>query len=171
MATGGFAAIRCLINPVCYGEQPWTHLEGVSEMQTRFTRWTMIAGLLALFIITALSTTHLMQAQVQRPWFVWEKTTPCQDTRQDWFTVSQTYPGSGSGSVNSWQREDGPFDTFAAAMGAADASKMSKFIRFKNRCCNDWAVFQDVRTKTFSVIRVSAITAVPEGQMLLRGGL
>src|SRR5712692_12131317 len=128
----------------------------------------MKVGLFVGVIGAILFTTSLTRARAQQ-FFVWEKISPCQDTRQDWFTVAQTYPGE-SVSTNAWQQATGPFDTFAAAMAAADAAKMGPFIAFKNRCCNDWAVWRNSQTNQFSVARTTA-GPQPPPLMLERGDL
>jgi hypothetical protein len=114
-------------------------------MRPRRAEPTIKVLLLSLIIGTLLFPASRMRAQAPTgvpSWRVWEKISPCQDTRQDWFTVAQTYPGE-SVSTNAWQYAEGPFFDFAAAMAAADTRKMAPTIpTFKNRCCNDWAVFK-----------------------------
>lgn len=138
-------------------------------MRTRRVERTIKVLLFSVIVGTLLFSASMMRAQVTR-WFVWEKIFPCQDTRQDWFTVAQTYPGE-SISTNMWDiaATAGPFSTFAEAMTAADTAKMGS--NFSNRCCKDWGVWEDIRTNKLSVIRSTAIFAIPEGKRIVRGGL
>ncbi|HEX5324662.1 MAG TPA: hypothetical protein VFW40_12815, partial [Capsulimonadaceae bacterium] len=114
-----------------------------------------------IYLLVAMPVICLPIARAQdpsRPWNVYEKTSPCQDTRQDWYTVAQTYPGSPS--TNVWQFVQGPFSVFAAAMAAADTAKMGA--QFGRRCCTDWAVFRNTRTGGFSVARTTAGPQPPD---------
>src|SRR5581483_2242723 len=94
----------------------------------------------------------LMTTAAAQAWAVYQKTSPCQDTRQDWFTVAQTYPGGPS--TNDWRLFQGNFATFAAAMAAADIAKTGP--NFRSACCHDWAVFRNTETGGFSVGRTTA---------------
>jgi hypothetical protein len=108
-------------------------------------------------------------APQQQPWYVWKKVSPCLDSRQDWFTVAQSYPG-GAGSNNAWRQAFGPYTDFASAMAGADSAKMGP--GFENDCCHDWAVF--MRTdqsgnRTYSAGRLAPDTPgnPPQGSTVL----
>jgi hypothetical protein len=134
------------------------------------SNWTFSMLTVSVVMTTLVAPSPPVAAQSPRPFFVWEKVSSCQDTRQDWFTVAQEYPGAGTGTPNAWQQA-GSFPTFAAAMAAADTMKMAPFLQFKSRCCNDWAVYEDTRTGRQSVMRSSGIFSVPQGQVLLRSDM
>ncbi|MBV8817336.1 MAG: hypothetical protein JO022_03200, partial [Acidobacteriaceae bacterium] len=72
---------------------------------------------LAVVAIGGLALPTVRAQAPNKRWSVYQKISPCQDTRQDWFTVAQSYP-RGLGSPNVWQLVpgQGPF--------AADTDKM-----------------------------------------------
>jgi hypothetical protein len=100
----------------------------------------------------------------QRFWYVWKKISPCEDTRQDWYTVAQQNPG-GLGSPNVWQLVSKPIDTFATAMTEADADKMGP--GFESSCCRDWSVFKNSQTGGFSVGRTDPASGPQPGQLTM----
>ena len=112
-------------------------------------------------VIAALLLASATPLTAQDFW-VWEKTSPCEDTRQDWFAVAQNYPGGG-GSPNAWQKAEGPFSIFAAALARADIRKMDPATagtpagwNFQRRCCKDWRVIRNTTTGALSVTRGDA---------------
>lgn len=92
-------------------------------MKARRFKSQTVSALIAVAAGALVCSASAMTGQLQQ-WYVWEKISKCQDTRQDWFTVAQRYPGE-SESTNAWQQADGPFSTFATAMLAADTAKMA----------------------------------------------
>lgn len=114
--------------------------------------------------VVVLSGLSLSAALAQGPlsqWNVYQKISPCQDTRQDWFTVANQNPAQ-PGSFMAWRQVAGPFPTFAAAMADADARKMST-TGFRNACCTDWNVLQNNATGALSVARITPTGGVPPG--------
>jgi len=111
-------------------------------------------------IIAIITAIFFLSASVcAQDFFVWKRTSPCRDSRQDWFAVAKTFPGFGfdAGSV------DGPL-TFTAAMASADAFKMGA--DFRNYCCSDWNVLRNNQTGRFAVSK-----QVTSGFEVFRGGL
>ena len=102
------------------------------------------------------------QSVLAQDWFVWKRTSPCRDSRQDWFSVAKTFPGFGfdAGPVA------GPME-FAAAMSSADAFKMGP--AFRNYCCL-WDVYKNNQTGAFSVGKQFS-SVPPAGFILFRSGI
>ena len=92
--------------------------------------------------------------------FVWKRSSPCRESRQDWFAVAQTFPGFGFETAPA----QGPFQTFAAAMSAADILKMGT--NFNGACCADWNVYKNSQTGRFTVAKQQ-----PFGFEFVRGGM
>lgn len=103
-------------------------------------------------MLVSSSAAWAQQVDPQLPRFaVFEKIQPCMDTRQDWFTVSEGYPGTPS--TNVWKQVTS-LSTFAAAAASADAGKLQdKTLPFHNRACLDWSVFKSNITGALSVGR------------------
>jgi hypothetical protein len=121
-------------------------------------------------LLVAIACLAPAMALAQDEWFVWEQSSPCVDSRQDWFTVAQDYPGGNS----AWEEAEGPFDSFAAAMAAADGRKQGpRFPDFRRRCCDDWAVLRSDAggTPAFSVAKLTPGSSFPFGTQVERGGL
>src|SRR6266567_5966343 len=114
-------------------------------------------GLNVITLMAALAISISGFAQTTQ-WRVWQKINPCQDTRQDWYTVAENNPG-GLGSPNVWQFAEGPFSTFTAA---ADAAKMNTQ-KYGSACCKDWGVLRNVNTGTLSAARIAVDNPVPFG--------
>src|SRR5262245_33316517 len=84
---------------------------------------------LVVAIVFVLLAARSAQAQISVPtpaerFWAWERTSPCLDGRQEWFTPSANNPAHPGGVMNVWRPKDGPFDTYAMASAAADALKL-----------------------------------------------
>jgi hypothetical protein len=101
---------------------------------------------------------------VDNQWFVWKRTSPCRDSRQDWYAVAKTFPGFGFEIGPT----DGPISTFLSAMSIADSRKLGP--DFRNYCCL-FDVYRNISTGAFSVIKQSSFQTPGTGLVLFRTGL
>ena len=118
-----------------------------------------ISGRKILLIAILLFTNNLMAQE----WYIWKLTSPCRDSRQDWFSVAKTFPGYGFDITPS----AGPMD-FSIAMPVMDAFKMGQ--GFANYCCL-WDVYKNNQTGAFTVSKQLSSLPPPSGFILFRTGL
>ena len=92
-------------------------------------------------------------AQPAPEWTVYERASPCPDTRIDWMTVAKEHPTKGS---SAWTVAPGarPTADFAAAFEQADTLRAGD--RFTSVCCRDWAVWKHYQRGTLSIVKGGA---------------
>lgn len=104
-------------------------------------------------------------AQPNPEWSVYERASPCPDTRLDWMAVAKEHPTG----ANAWTEAVGARRTadFADAFEQSDTLRAGD--RFTGVCCRDWSVWKDSATGRLSIMKGSGSAGM--GWMLEKSGL